>query len=125
MQMVTKPKQFEVVAAGNLYGDLLSDLGAGLVGGISSTSAVNHGHGVTVYEAVYGATHELVPPGKANPLPLILPAVELLRDLGEVDAADRITRAVGTVLSAGVVRPADLGGTAGTSEFTAAVVAAL
>lgn len=125
MQMVTKPKQFEVVAAGNLYGDLLSDLGAGLVGGISSTSAVNHGHGVTVYEAVYGATHELVPPGKANPLPLILPAVELLRDLGEVDAADRITRAVGTVLTAGAVRPADLGGTAGTSEFTAAVVAAL
>src|SRR5215468_422462 len=68
-QMVSRPQQFEVVAAGNLYGDLLSDLGAGLVGGVSTTAAINRGDGITVYEAVYGAGHENVPPDTANPLP--------------------------------------------------------
>ncbi len=125
MQLVTKPKQFEMLAAGNLYGDLLSDLGAGLVGGISATSAVNIGDGIRVYEAVYGASHEQVPPGRANPLPLILPLIELLRDSGEVSAANRIRRAVEAVLVKGEARPADLGGTAGTSEVTAAILAEL
>jgi isocitrate dehydrogenase (NAD+) len=121
MQMVSKPQQFEVLAAGNLYGDLLGDLGAGLVGGISATSAINVGDGVKVYEAVYGASHEAVPPGKANPLPLILPAIEMLKDFGETDAASRILQATETVLTAGTVRPIDLGGTAGTAEFTDAI----
>jgi isocitrate dehydrogenase (NAD+) len=125
MQLVSKPHQFEVLAAGNLYGDLLSDLGAGLVGGISATAAVNHGDGVRVYEAVYGATYEVVPPDRANPLPLILPAVEMLKDFGETDAAGRVMRAVEQVLTAGRVRPHDLGGTAGTAEFTAAVAEAV
>ncbi len=120
MQLVSKPRQFEVLAAGNLYGDLLSDLGAGLVGGISATSAVNVGDGVKVYEAVYGATHEAVPPGTANPLPLILPAVEMLKDFGETAAASRIVAAVEAALTAGV-RTRDLGGSATTAEFTAAV----
>jgi isocitrate dehydrogenase (NAD+) len=125
MQLVSKPHQFEVLAAGNLYGDLLSDLGAGLVGGISATAAVNHGDGVRVYEAVYGASHEAVPPDRANPLPLILPAVEMLKDLGETEAAGWIVKAVEAVLTEGKVRPADLGGTAGTAEFTGAIVAKL
>ena len=122
MQLVSRPGQFDVVAAGNLYGDLLSDLGAGLVGGISATAAVNHGDGVTVYDAVYGAGYESVPPGTANPLPLLLPAVALLRDHGQAEAAGRIVAAVEDVLEAGAVRTADLGGTAGTAEFTSAVV---
>ena len=125
MQLVSRPGQFEVMAAGNLYGDLLSDLGAGLVGGVSATAAINHGDGVRVYEAVYGATHEAVPPGRANPLPLILPAAELLRDLGQAAAADRIMDAVGAVMTEGTVRTADIGGTASTTEFTDAVVSAL
>ncbi len=125
MQLVSRPTQFEALAAGNLYGDLLSDLGAGLVGGISATAAINHGDGVRVYEAVYGAGYESVPPDRANPLPLILPAVELLKGLGEADAAGRIVRAVEAVLTEGAVRPADLGGTAGTAEFTAAIAARL
>ena len=125
MQLVSRPTQFEVMAAGNLYGDLLGDLGAGLVGGISATSAINVGDGVKVYEAVYGATHEAVPPGKANPLPLILPAVEMLKDLGETAAAGRVFAAVESVLTAGKVCPADLGGTAGTAEFTDAVCKAM
>jgi isocitrate dehydrogenase (NAD+) len=122
MQLVSRPGQFEVMAAGNLYGDLLSDLGAGLVGGISATAAVNHGDGVRVYEAVYGASYEAVPPDRANPLPLLLPAVEMLKDFGEADAARRVLAAVEGVLTAGSPRPADLGGTAGTAEFTSAIV---
>jgi isocitrate dehydrogenase (NAD+) len=122
-QMVSRPQQFEVVAAGNLYGDLLSDLGAGLVGGVSTTAAINRGDGVTVYEAVYGASHESVPPDTANPLPLILPAIELLKELGETAAADRIRAAVEAVLTEGKVRTRDIGGTATTTAFTDAIIA--
>jgi isocitrate dehydrogenase (NAD+) len=113
------------MAAGNLYGDLLSDLGAGLVGGVSATAAINHGDGVKVYEAVYGAGHESVPPATANPLPLILPAAEMLRDLGEAGAARRVLAAVDAVLTEGTVRTADIGGAATTTAFTDAVVAKL
>jgi isocitrate dehydrogenase (NAD+) len=124
-QLVSRPQQFEVMAAGNLYGDLLSDLGAGLVGGVSATAAINHGDGVRVYEAVYGAGHESVAPDTANPLPLVMPTVELLRDHGEAAAADRIVAAVEAVLTEGQVRTADIGGTATTTRFTDAIVARL
>jgi isocitrate dehydrogenase (NAD+) len=125
MQLVSKPQQFEMLAAGNLYGDLLSDLGAGLVGGVSCTAAINHGNGATVYEAVYGSSHELVPPDTANPLPLILPAIELLKDLQEVSAATRIQKAVENVLVEGKIRTRDIGGTASTTQFTEAIVGKL
>ncbi len=125
MQLVSRPHQFEVMASGNLYGDLLSDLGAGLVGGITTTSAINHGERVRVYEAVYGAGYERVPPGKGNPIPLILPAVEMLRDLGKADVAERIVRATEAVLTEGSVRPIDLVGTAGTVEIADAIAAKL
>lgn len=124
-QMVSRPGQFDVVAAGNLYGDLLSDLGAGLVGGVSTTAAINHGADVKVYEAVYGASHESVPPDTANPLPLILPAIELLKDVGEAGAAERIRKAVEVVLTEGKVRTRDIGGTATTTAFTDAIIAKL
>ncbi|HEY2783765.1 MAG TPA: isocitrate/isopropylmalate family dehydrogenase [Fimbriiglobus sp.] len=125
MQLVTRPQQFDVLAAGNLYGDLLGDLGAGLVGGISATSAVNYGAGVKVYEAVYGASAEQIPEGTANPLPLILPAVEMVRDFGEPAVADRILKAVEGTLLDGTIRPIDLAGTASAAEFTRAVIARL
>ena len=125
MQMVSKPTQFEVMAAGNLYGDLLSDLGAGLVGGISATAAVNHGPNIPVYEAVYGTGYETVPPDRANPLPLLLPAVEMLRGFGLVNEGQRIIDAIGSVLTEGSIKPCDLGGTAGTAAFTTAVINAL
>lgn len=118
MQMVSRPQQFEVVAAGNLYGDLLGDLGAGLVGGIPATAAVNVGDGVKVYEAVHGASHDSVPMDLANPMPLILPAIEMLRDLGETAGADRIESALHRVLTTTDVRTRDLGGSATTSDFT-------
>lgn len=122
MQMVTRPQQFEVLAAGNLYGDLLSDLGAGLVGGIAATSAINHGEGVRVYEAIYGGSREAIGADRANPLPLLLPALDMLKDLGESPIAQRVLRAVESVLRDDAIRTADLGGKAGTSEFTAAIV---
>ena len=125
MQLVSKPQQFEMLVAGNLYGDLLSDLGAGLVGGVSCTAAINHGENVKVYEAVYGASHETVKPDTANPLPLILPAIELLKDLGEKKAADRIQQAVNRVLTEGTLRTHDIGGTATTAQLTDAIVAEL
>lgn len=125
MQLVSKPHQFDVVAAGNLYGDLLSDLGAGLVGGVSATAAVNHGDGVKVYESVYGAPHDVVPPDTANPLPLLLPAVEMLKDFGDNAPAERIQKAIESVLTEGRVRTADLGGTDGTLAFAEEIAAKL
>lgn len=125
MQFVSKPQQFDVVAAGNMYGDLLSDLGAGLVGGISATAAINYADGITVYDAVYGASHEQVSPGQANPMPLLMPAVELLKDIGDTANAARIMKAISAVLMEGRVKPVDLGGTAGTEEFTNAIIAKL
>ncbi len=125
MQLVSRPQQFDVIATGNLYGDLLSDLGAGLVGGISVATGINCGEGITVYEAIHGAGYETVPPDRANPLPAILPALEMLKDLGQAEAAQRIQSAIESVLLEGQVRPADLGGTAGTEAMTDAILAKL
>jgi isocitrate dehydrogenase (NAD+) len=126
MQLVSRPRQFEVIAAGNLYGDLLSDLGAGLIGGISNAEGINHGDGVRVYESIHGGPREAVGgPDRANPLPLLMPALELLTDLGQGEPARRIRAAVERVLTEGTVRTRDLGGTAGTQEMTEAIVGAL
>lgn len=124
MQLVSRPAQFDVLAAGNLYGDLLSDLGAGLVGGISATLGVNHGDGVRVYECIHGAPRELVGPDRVNPLPLLFPVLELLRDQGHGTAAARIVRAVEATLEAGVRTP-DLAGVATTSRMADAIATQL
>jgi isocitrate dehydrogenase (NAD+) len=125
MQMVARPQQFDVMVMGNLYGDLVSDLGAGVVGGISATAGINIGDGVRVYEAFHGGSREVIGSGRANPLPLLLPAIDLLKSVGQTEAAGRILTAVETVLSAGQVRTFDLGGTATTDQMTDAIVAAL
>ncbi|MSR52180.1 MAG: isocitrate dehydrogenase [Gemmataceae bacterium] len=125
MQLVSKPKQFEMLATGNLYGDLLSDLGAGLSGGISSTAGIMHAEGLRVYEAIFGATREAVRTDRANPLPLILPALEMLKDLGEHAVAGRILESIGRVLTERKVLTANLGGTATTSAFTEALIRSL
>jgi isocitrate dehydrogenase (NAD+) len=125
MQLVARPQQFDVLAAGNLYGDLLSDLGAGLIGGISATAAISHGPDVRVYEAIHGGLREWIGEDKANPLPLLTPAIHMLRDLGHQDAATNLRSAAEKVLTKGMVRTADLGGNDGTKAMTNAIIAAL
>jgi isocitrate dehydrogenase (NAD+) len=125
MQMVAKPQQFDVLVMGNLYGDIVSDLGAGVVGGISATAGINVGDGVQCYECFHGAGRDRIGHNRANPLPLLLPAIDLLHGVGQKDAAQRILAAVEKVLSAGQVRTADLGGDATTTAVADAIIAAL
>jgi isocitrate dehydrogenase (NAD+) len=122
MQMVLKPQQFDVLVMGNLYGDLISDLGAGVVGGISATSGHNVGDGVHVYETFHGGPREVIGADRANPLPLLLPAIDLAEHLGKKTEVAHIRAAVARVMQAGKVRTRDLGGDATTTEMTEAIV---
>jgi isocitrate dehydrogenase (NAD+) len=123
MQMVSRPQQFDVLAMGNLYGDIVSDLGAGIVGGISATHGINVGDGVRVYESFHGRGG--VPEGKANPLPLLMPAIDLLESVGQGEAGRRILAALEAVLAERRDLTPDLGGGATTAEMAGAIVAAL
>jgi isocitrate dehydrogenase (NAD+) len=125
MQLVSRPTQFDVLVAGNLFGDIVSDLGAGLVGGISAMHAINFGDGIRVFETFHGGPREDIGPDRANPLPLLLPAVDLLEAVGQKGAATRIAAAIGRVLGERRVLTPDLGGTAGTRAMADAIVAAL
>lgn len=125
MQLVSKPQQFDVMVMGNLYGDLVSDLGAGLVGGISATAGINVGEGVRIYECFHGGSRQAIGEGRANPLPLLLPAIDLLHAVGQGAVGQRILNATETVLLEGKHRTPDLGGTATTTEVTDAIIAAL
>jgi isocitrate dehydrogenase (NAD+) len=125
MQMVSRPHKFDVLVMGNLYGDLVSDLGAGLVGGISATAGINVGEGVRVYEAFHGGTREEIGAGRANPLPLLLPAIDLLEGVGQKETAVAILKAVEDVLQAGKALTPDLGGSASTAEVAQAIAGAL
>lgn len=125
MQMVSRPQQFDVLVMGNLYGDLVSDLAAGVVGGTSATHGINVGDGLRVYECFHGGPRDAIPEGRANPLPLLLPAIDMLHYNGYADAAGRILGAVGKVLTARVVLTADLGGQATTAEMADAIVRAM
>jgi isocitrate dehydrogenase (NAD+) len=109
----------------NLYGDIVSDLCAGLVGGLGVVGAANLGSAIGVFEAVHGSAPDIAGKGLANPTALLLSAVLMLRHIDEADAADRIMRALGHTLVAGAVRTRDLGGTASTLEFADAVSSAL
>jgi len=125
MQMVSHPQQFDVLVMGNLYGDIISDLGAGLVGGISATAGINIGEGVRVYECFHGGKREIIGSECANPIPLLLPALDLLQDEGYSEPSQRILRAVEAVLTQGKTLTPDLGGKASTTEMTMAIISAL
>src|SRR5262249_28249591 len=125
MQLVLRPHQFDVLVMGNLYGDLVSDLAAGIVGGISATHGINVGDGLRVYESFHGGSRDAIPEGTANPLPLLLPALDLLEATGHGPAAARILAAVGTVLARREALTPDLGGRATTAEMARAIIAAL
>ncbi|PIE19699.1 MAG: hypothetical protein CSA66_02190 [Proteobacteria bacterium] len=125
MQLVRDPTRYDVLVAQNLFGDLLSDLGAGLVGGISNVWAVLRDEtDIHVFEAIHGVAPDLVGQGIANPLTWIRPAVAMLRHLDEGKAADRIDAAVASALQAGVRTP-DIGGTATTAALVDAIIARL
>ena len=121
MHLVMKPEQFDVLLLPNLYGDIVSDLCAGLVGGLGVVPAANLGTEVGVFEAVHGSAPDLAGRNIANPMALLLSALLMLRHIGETPMADRIMKALGIVLTEDQVRTRDLGGTASTTEFAAAI----
>lgn len=125
MKLVLDPHQFDVLVMENLFGDILSDLTSGLVGGLGVTPSANVGDGMAVFEAVHGSAPDIAGKGIANPTALILSGVLMLRYLGEKEAADRLENAVRTVLSAGEALTGDLGGKANTRQYTDAVLAAI
>lgn len=125
MQLVLNPHQFDVLLLSNLYGDIVSDLCAGLVGGLGMVPAGNIGEDYAVFEAVHGSAPDIAGKGIANPTALTFSGVLMLRHLGENEAADRIIQATFRVLERGEVRTPDLGGTASTQEYADAVIAEL
>jgi isocitrate dehydrogenase (NAD+) len=120
MQLVLTPERFDVLVLPNLYGDIVSDLGAGLVGGLGVVGAANLGPACAVFEAVHGSAPDIAGKGIANPTALLLSAVLMLHHIGETPAAEAVMKALGSVLTSGV-RTRDLGGTATTREFADAV----
>ena len=121
MQLVLHPERFDVLVMPNLYGDIVSDLCAGLVGGLGVVGAANIGVECAVFEAVHGSAPDIAGAGVANPTALLLSAVMMLRHVGEWAAADKVMRGLERVLEAGTARTRDLGGTATTREFADAV----
>src|SRR5687768_12806931 len=125
MHLVMRPEQFDVLVLPNLYGDIVSDLCAGLVGGLGVVPGANLGNDVAVFEAVHGSAPDIAGQDRANPTALLLSAVMMLRHIGETSAASRVMAALEQVLTTGQVRTRDLGGTASTTEFTRAIRDAL
>jgi isocitrate dehydrogenase (NAD+) len=121
MHLVMNPSQFDVLLLPNLYGDIVSDLCAGLVGGLGVVPAANLGTEIGVFEAVHGSAPDIAGQNLANPTALLLSAILMLRHIGEGVIADRIMAALNRVLEQGRVRTRDLGGTAGTREFADAI----
>ena len=121
MHLVMNPGQFDVLLLPNLYGDIVSDLCAGLVGGLGVVPAANLGTEIGVFEAVHGSAPDIAGKSVANPMALLLSAVLMLRHIGEEQMADRVVKALNDVLSEGKVRTRDLGGKASTIEFTDAI----
>jgi isocitrate dehydrogenase (NAD+) len=121
MHLVMNPSQFDVLVMPNLYGDIVSDLSAGLVGGLGVVGAANLGTDVAVFEAVHGSAPDIAGKGIANPTALLLSAILMLRHIGEGGAADRVMSALSRVLGTASTRTRDLGGTASTSAFADAV----
>jgi isocitrate dehydrogenase (NAD+) len=125
MQMVRSANRLDVIVTGNLYGDILSDLGAGLVGGLGIVPGANIGEHAAVFEAVHGSAPDIAGKGIANPTALIQSAVMMLDHIGEQQAARRVEGALLAVYREGRVRTADLGGNASTLQFTEAICRAM
>ncbi|MGD0427334.1 MAG: isocitrate dehydrogenase (NAD(+)) [Candidatus Acidiferrales bacterium] len=124
MQMVINPHQFDMLLLTNLYGDIMSDLAAGLVGGLGVVPSGNMGETVAIFEAVHGTAPDIAGKGIANPTALLMSAILMLRHVDEMEAAQRIEDALHRVYREGKLLTRDVGGTASTAEFTAAVIGA-
>lgn len=125
MQLVQRPEEYDVLLCPNLYGDILSDLCAGLIGGLGVAPGMNLGRDCAIFEAVHGSAPQFKGQDKLNPTALILSAVLMLEHLNEQRAADKILHAVQRILSEGDVVTFDLGGSASTTQMTDAIVAAV
>lgn len=122
MQMVLRPEQFDVIVTTNLFGDILSDLASGLVGGLGLTGAANIGDDAAMFEAVHGSAPDIAGQNVANPIAFLLSALMMLEHIGENDLADRIRQAVYLTLEDKSVCTPDIGGSGSTTTFTEAVV---
>jgi isocitrate dehydrogenase (NAD+) len=122
MQLVQKPDLYDVLVLPNLYGDIVSDLAAGLVGGLGVAPGANIGTEAAVFEPVHGSAPKYAGLNKANPTALILSGALMLRHLGETAVADRVETALREVIAEGTATTYDLGGPAGTSEFADAII---
>ena len=121
MQMTLDPSRFDVMVMPNLYGDISSDLGAGLIGGLGLTPSGNIGETASVFEAVHGTAPDIAGKNKANPTALLLSGVMMLQHLGLTTLGDRIKAAWLEVIAEGRYRTGDLGGSSSTSDFTEAI----
>ena len=125
MQLVLRPERFDILLLTNLYGDIVSDLCAGLVGGLGLVPGANIGNECAVFEAVHGSAPDIAGKNKANPLAVFFSSLLMLEYLHMEDTAERIRKAIFKVTSKGEVLTQDLGGSASTTEFTEAVIQAL
>jgi isocitrate dehydrogenase (NAD+) len=125
MQIVMDPQQFDMLLLPNLYGDVMSDLAAGLVGGLGVVPSANIGDECAMFEAVHGTAPDIAGKGFANPTALLMSSILMLDHLGERIAAERIQNALDSVYREGKHTTRDVGGKAGTDEFADAVIAAL
>ena len=121
MQLVQNPNQFDVLLLPNLYGDIVSDLCAGLIGGLGIAQGANIGEDYAVFEPVHGSAPDIAGQDKANPTAMLMSAIEMLNYIGENEAGTRIRLALFDTLDAGI-KTADLGGGASCSEFTQAII---
>jgi isocitrate dehydrogenase (NAD+) len=122
MQLVLNPWQFDVIVTTNLFGDILSDEIAGLVGGLGLAPGANIGEGVAIFEAVHGSAPDIAGKGVANPLALILASAMMLNHVGRQDLAALLHQSIDRTLNHDVVRTRDLGGSASTTEFADALI---
>lgn len=122
MQLVLNPYQYDVLVLENLYGDIVSDLAAGLVGGLGLVPGANIGDDCAVFEAVHGSAPDIKGQNKANPTAMIMAATMMLRYIGEAEAADKIYNALVNVFTKRKIFTADLGGSATTTEFAKAII---
>ena len=125
MQLVMKPESFDILLLPNLYGDIVSDLCAGLVGGLGVVPGANFGRDIAVFEAVHGSAPDIAHKNLANPTALLMSGLMMLDHIGERETSQRIWKALTAVLTEGTTRTRDLGGESSTTDFTEAICRAL